>query len=154
VRYTHNGGSPATRLRSAVESIPQWRRRLRNVIILNEDGLAMLDRIGDQAGVAIYLDPPYLVKGARYTHDFTPADHERLARAAGRFQSARVVISYYNHTKLAELYPGWTVRPLKATKGLVQGGRRDQRGAVAAPEVLLLNGPSFTASADGWEGLL
>lgn len=58
---------------------------------------------------------------------------------------ARVIVSYYDHALLSTMYPGWTVRRLKATKALVSAGRRDNRGRVDAPEVLLINGPSLVA---------
>lgn len=90
----------------------------------------------------IYCDPPYVVKGAKYVHDFETADHERLAKVLSRFKHARVVVSYYDHPSLAQLYSGWTIRNLKASKSLVQAGKRE-KGAVAAPEVLLINGTSL-----------
>jgi DNA adenine methylase len=83
-----------------------------------------------------------LVKGAKYVHDFEASDHERLAKLLGRFRRSRVVVSYYDHPSLADLYPGWTQRKIVVSKALsVQG----QRGGTAkkATEVLLLNGPSY-----------
>lgn len=143
VRYTANGGHAATRWTSVVESIPAWRRRLRNVTVLCRDAFELLARIDDEPSAVIYLDPPYLKKGAKYVHDFAAADHERLARAASRFRHARVVVSYYEDPQLAELYPGWTKRKIEVTKALVNQGMRDKGGAVKAVEVLLINGPSY-----------
>lgn len=147
VCYTANGGHAATRWASVVDSIPAWRRRLRNVTILCRDAFEIIERIDDQPGAAIYVDPPYVEKGGKYIHDFEPADHRRLAEALGRFKRARVVVSYYEHPLVAELYQGWTTVRLKATKALVSQGRRDRSGAVAAPEVLLISGASYTATA-------
>src|SRR5206468_741914 len=48
IRYTANGGDSATRFRGAVESIPQWRRRLRNVTILNRDSFDVLAKVADE----------------------------------------------------------------------------------------------------------
>lgn len=143
VRYTANGGIQGTRFASAVDSIPAWRRRLREVTILRRNAFELLEKIEDAERTVIYCDPPYIDKGAKYVHDFVPLDHERLAKALGRFQKARVVVSYYDHPSLAHLYSGWTVRQLKASKSLVQAGSRT-KGAVAAPEVLLINGPILT----------
>ncbi len=109
-RFTANGGGPAVRLASAIRSIPQWRRRLARVCILRMDGFEMLQRIEDSPTAAIYVDPPYLHKNAKYLHDFAPEDHPRLAGILGRFKLARVVVSYYQHPALSDLYPGWTVR--------------------------------------------
>lgn len=144
VRYTKNGGHAAKRWQSAVESIPDWHWRLRNVTILNRNGFELLERLQDEKGCAIYCDPPYLVKGAKYVHDFESADHERLAKLLARFKKTRVVVSYYDHPLLDSLYAGWTKRHLKATKALVNQGARDKGGAVEAPEVLLINGPSYS----------
>ncbi|MBS0186910.1 MAG: DNA adenine methylase [Planctomycetes bacterium] len=143
-RFTKNGGHAAKRWQSAVESIPAWRRRMRNLTILSECGIGLCDRIEDAEGVAIYADPPYLVKGAKYVHDFEDADHIRLAKSLGRFTRTRVVVSYYADPRLRELYPGWTVVDCTMTKALVNQGMRDEGGAVEAPEVLLINGPSLT----------
>jgi len=44
---------------------------------------------------------------------------------------------------LAELYPGWTKRSCPTTKAMVNQGMRAQKGAMIAPEVLLINGPSY-----------
>lgn len=144
VRYTKNGGHAATRFQSVVESIPAWHYRLRRVTILNRDGIELLDRIEDADGVVIYVDPPYLVKGAKYVHDFDGIAHHKLATALQRFNKARVIVSYYEHPKLAELYPGWTKRPVHTTKALVNQGMRDRSGPTVAPEVLLINGPSYS----------
>ncbi len=42
VRWTANGGSPAVRFRSTVESLPAWHRRLQNVVILNRDAFEII----------------------------------------------------------------------------------------------------------------
>jgi DNA adenine methylase len=144
VRYTANGGHAAKRFASAVESIPAWRRRMRGVTILSDDGLELINRIEDAAGTVIYCDPPYLVKGARYVHDFSDGDHDRLAESLSRFRRARIVVSYYDHPHLADLYPGWTKRTFDVSKAMAHQGRRGGNDSRAV-EVLLINGPSQTA---------
>lgn len=142
VRYTANGGHTAKRWRSAVESIPAWHERLRNVTILNRDAFDLIDRIDDQPGTVIYCDPPYLRKGAKYVHDFAAPDHQRLADALDRFRKARVLVSYYDEPELYELYPldRWTHERIEVTKALVNQGQRDSGGPPAkAVEVLICN---------------
>ena len=140
IRYTSNGGSPAMRWQSAVDAIPDWHDRLRNIVILNTCGIGLCERIEDKVGTACYVDPPYLVKGAAYVHDFEDADHVRLAAALQRFKQTRVVVSYYSHPRLVELYPGWAVVDVGVTKSLVNQGRRESGAEqVKAPEVLLCN---------------
>lgn len=148
-RFTKSGGHAATRWANAIASIPQWRRRLQSVVILNECGIALCEKIEDARNVVIYCDPPYLVKGASYVHDFTPADHERLAKALNRFTRTRVVISYYDHPLLEKLYPGWHKIDCARTKHMVCSGMRDQSGVTIAPEVLLVNGKILGREAPG-----
>ena len=168
VRYTKNGGHAAKRWCSAVESIPAWCERLRQVTVLNEDAFPLLERIEDAPGTAIYLDPPYLIKGAKYVYDFASEvpvseaiadgdgekpckrnDHVRLAARARRFRHTRVVVSYYDHPNLELLYPGWSMRKINVSKALAHQGSRGKNDARAV-EVLLTNGPCF----GGQEGRL
>lgn len=146
VRYTKNGGAPAKRWHSAIESIPDWHDRLRNVMILNDDAFSVVEKIEDAAGTVIYADPPYLVKGSKYLHDFSEwiegdekNDHVRLAKALNRFQKTRVVVSYYDHPALAVLYPDWRKRAIDVPKGLSNAAMRKSGEALKAPEVLLIN---------------
>ena len=140
VRYTANGGHAAKRFRSAVESIFDWHERLRNVTILNECGFKLMGRIQDEPRTVIYLDPPYVVKGAKYLYDFKPEDHARLRDAAARFNKAQVIISYYEHPTVRELYAGWRFIECPTTKAMVNQGARDAGGVTVAPEVLIVNG--------------
>lgn len=143
-RWTPNGGHSGTRFWSAVESIPAWRRRLHRVCITQMDAFEFLESIDDCKQSVIYCDPPYIEKGATYVHDFQPSDHDRLADLLHRFKQTRVVVSYYEHPRLAELYPTWTKRNVYQTKAMVSQGQRGKTGeAAVAPEVLLINGPSF-----------
>jgi len=155
VRYTKNGGHAATRFLSCVESIPAWHQRLRAVTILNRDGFELLARIEDADGVCLYCDPPYLKKGFRYVHDFGDGtkgaldDHARLAGLLRRFKKTRVVVSYYDDPRLVELYPGWTIRKIFTTKAMASQNQRGRSGeAVVAPEVLIINGPSYATPTD------
>ncbi len=145
LRYTNNGGHQATRFRSAVLSIPAWRRRLRNATILSMDAFELFPKIEDAPGTVIYCDPPYLIHSVDYQHDFRPLDHVRLAQALHRFRRARVVISYYDHPALADLYPGWTMERIEVTKTLVQMGKRGGDHRQRAVEVLLVNPPRAVA---------
>ncbi len=156
VRWTNRGGSGATRLASAIDSVPWFHTRLRGVLILHRSVFDVLPKIEDAAGVAIYADPPYLMhtrsmgrkalrgSGSHYLHDFTPADHARLAAELRRFRKARVVVSYYADPLLADLYPGWTQVDCTMNKNLHVQNRKGSTKC-DAPEVLLLNGPSYAA---------
>lgn len=168
VRWTVSGGSPTVRFRSAVESIPAWHERLRNVVILNRDGFEVINRYEDRPGTAIYADPPYAAEtrsnapavagggggggGGRYKHEFKhdssalfggPADdHQRLADELRKYKHARVVVSAYDCPRYRELYEGWTFVEHTMLKLLHQQNGRGTRSK-EAPEVLIVNGPSF-----------
>lgn len=143
-RYTLlAGGSPVTRFRSASRSALAFAKRLREVDIRSEDAIALLERLADVPRQVIYVDPPYIKKGAKYLHDFDWLAHRRLAAALHRFKDSRVIVSYYDHPDLAALYPGWTKVDCAMTKALVSQGRRDSTHSAKAPEVLLINGESY-----------
>lgn len=146
-RFTSNGGCPATRWRSVGESLPEWHERLCGVMILRRDAFGLLERIEDKSGTVIYLDPPYIEKSDKYKHDFGDEGHQRLAELAKRFKKTRVVISYYRHPSLTDLYPDWTTVCLERTKTMSSaGGKQVSGGGVIAPEVLLINGDSRAKS--------
>jgi len=142
-RWTHGGGSGPVRFRSAVESIPAWCDRLRNVVILRRDLFDVLPKIEDSPEAAIYIDPPYLhntmTGQATYLYDFTAENHRQLAVEVKRFRHARVVLSYYDSPELHELYAGWTVVDCARHKHLHVQNRRGSKRA-EAPEVLIVNG--------------
>jgi len=153
-RFTAGGGAGGRRWASMAESLPAWHERLGKVHVSRIDGIDVCRRVADRPGNGIYADPPYIrssrsKKGTtQYVHDFTDDQHAELAEALGRFRAARVVVSYYDHPDLERLYPPdrWMRLRPNVTKGIVNAGRRDGGGAVKAPEVLLINGPSYTAA--------
>ncbi len=158
VRWTPNGGSPATRFRSCVESIPAWHRRLQNVVILRRDAFDIIPKLDDHEHTAIYVDPPYPAESrgggkgpgshsGTYLHEFTHDtlygdDHERLANMLREFKRARVVVSTYDCPRYRELYAGWTFIDCARMKNLHQQNGRGVRSKVA-PEVLITNGPEY-----------
>lgn len=144
VRFTSGGGHGGVRFRSVVASMPAWHERLRSVLILRRDAFDLVESIADQDGTAIYCDPPYLTKSAKYQHDFAVDDHRRLADLLRRFEQARVVVSYYDHPALAELYDGWGKVDCTKTKNMAYGGenRPGPGERPIAAEVLLINQPA------------
>jgi len=161
VRWTKSGGSPTVRFRSAIESIPAWHERLRNVVILRRDAFAILDRFEDVKETAIYADPPYeagtrssgAIKGGgggKYLHEFDHAagmfgdDHSRLAEILRGYRNARVVVSYYDCQRIRDLYSGWTFVKHTRQKHLHAQNGRGARPK-EAPEVLIINGPSIAS---------
>lgn len=157
VRWTNNGGSATVRWRKAIDSIPAWHERLQNVVILRRNAFEILDRFEDLPGTAIYADPPYVSESraghdkgpggkGRYRHEFEPADHVRLRDVLAAYRRARVVVSYYDCPTVRDLYRGWTIVKHYTHKHLpLQSGRNALR--VVAPELLIVNGPSYAGPA-------
>lgn len=143
-RWTSGGGSGPLRFRNAVDSIPAWCERLRNVQILRRDMFDLLGKIEDAPGTVIYVDPPYLAETmsgkSRYLHNFEHKDHMNLCWGLRKFKKARVIVSYYAHPSLEIMYPGWNLIDCSRHKHLhCQTKRVSTR--TEAPEVLLINGP-------------
>lgn len=152
VRYTANGGSQSVRFRSAVTSIPAWHARMRLVSILRRDALEVIARSHDAEGHVIYADPPYFPSTrttksstfGKYHHELTDDQHRELASLLKRFTKTRIVLSYYESPLLEELYSGWTMRRFSMTKNLASQNARGKANTTKSPEVLLINGPSFS----------
>lgn len=163
VRWTKGGGSPTVRFRNAIESLPAWHERLRNVVILRRDAFRILDRFEDCAATAIYVDPPYPAetrskgavkngRGGKYLHEFqhgsgsslieTSDDHARLAAMLRGYRKARIVVSSYDCERIRQLYDGWTFVDHTRQKHLHAQNGRGARPK-QAPEVLIINGESY-----------
>ena len=141
LRWCRGGGQGARRWQSVVSSMPAWHKRLRNVVIIRRDAIDVLANIKDEAGVAIYCDPPYFEKSSKYIHDFDDADHKRLAELLRRFKESMVVVSYYDCDQVRRLYDGFEFISMgknyaslrNATRGLKKKPRKEQ------VEVLIMN---------------
>lgn len=157
VRWTKSGGSPTVRWRNAVDSIPPWHERLRNVVIVRRDAFAIIDRFEDVKETAIYVDPPYHAatrsftkngQGSRYLHEFEHSagmfanDHQRLAEILRGYRKARIVVSYYDCPEVRKLYEGWTFIKCTRQKNLHAQNGRGARPK-EAPEILIVNGPKL-----------
>lgn len=171
VRWTKNGGSPTVRWRNAVESIPWWHQRLLNVVILQRDAFNIVDRLEDVKETAIYVDPPYHGssrsgnpkngRGGVYQHDFRHVDplfgddHNRLAEILRGYRKARIVVSYYDCEEIRKLYDGWTFVnhcrhkhfPMMSNSYSRPTTIPQKAKSKDAPEILIINGPSYAEVA-------
>lgn len=143
VRWTPNGGSPTKRWRSAIESIPPWHERLRNVTILQRDAFSIIGSIPDREDTVIYCDPPYHESSrssGKYLHDFSLGDHSRLALSLSKFSKTNVIISYYDCEAVRDLFHGlkFTFHSVARNKNLHNQNSRETKTEVA-PEVLITN---------------
>lgn len=132
LRWTSSGGDSAVRFRSAIQSLRDWHRALRNWSFTCLDAFGFLDNVRDADGHGLYVDAPWPDAGEEYRHAFTLEQQVRLAESLARFNRARVVVRYGDHPLIRELYPEprWT--------WLQQTGRNQRNGAIA--EVLIING--------------
>lgn len=144
LRWCVGGGQGASRWANVVSSIPAWHKRLQNVMIVQKDAFWLLENIKDDKGTVIYCDPPYIVKSNKYVYDFEDDDHCRLAELLAQFKQARVIVSYYDHPRLEDLYNGWH----RAYTGKNRCSMRNACGSGKSPapggstsqsEVLLVN---------------
>lgn len=155
VRYTASGGGSAVRFQSAIDSIsPGWAEALRRcefVVLDFEDLLMRVEQtikqqqerakedrkkpfVPDRIGV--YCDPPFPGPGDDYKHKMTTRQQRSLASWTRRLATVfgvRVVMRFYDHPLVRELYPEevWTWNFPK--------GGRDQHNN-EKPEVFLVAG--------------
>lgn len=134
-RWSASGGDSNVRFRSATAALLSWGQVMRRCNFTCLDFREFLDHCHNKAGHGVYCDPPFPGPGDKYTHNLGPHGHDELAERLRLFISARVVIRYYDVPMIRELYPEpqWTWRHLT--------GRKQTNDA--APEVLIINGPSY-----------
>lgn len=109
VRLAPGGGDSATRYRSAVKSMAEWRRIVRNCSFRCMDWMDFLTECPDRGDCAIYLDPPFAGPGKRYKVKFPDERHAYMARRLVEYKKARIVCRYYDTPLVRLLYPesGW-----------------------------------------------
>ena len=135
-RFTASGGGSNVRYRSAIASLDAFAVTLKRCEFSVLDFREFLAKCHDRKGHGLYCDAPFPGVGDGYKHKFTTKDHHDLAAKLATFYQTRVVIRYYDHPMIRELYPTsrWTWRQLKG---------RDQANNPDKEEVLIINGPSY-----------
>ena len=156
IRYDSRGGSMPSRFRSACDSVLWFRQRLARVGIYNMDTMRLLEKIEDRVGTVIYADPTFIEKDHLYTYTlktkkasegmFDPSsdDHDRLSELLRRYTDTRVVLRYYNHQRIPELYPDWWLVDCSRTKQITNSipvAEAAEREPITAPDILLINQP-------------
>lgn len=132
-RFSSSGGASSTRYRSAVESLEAWGHALRDWEFCTMDAIEFLDRIKDDPGHGVYVDPPWPMLGDEYKHSVSESFHVRLYAKLMSFKNVRVVVRYGDHELIERLYanPQWT---------WIRHASTNQRGN-DCDEVLIVNGP-------------
>jgi len=89
-----------------------------------------------------------ILREAAQRMDAREKELEQLRDLLAGYKEARIVVSYYDSPRIRELYEGWTFVEHYRVKHLhAQNGRGSK--PKAAPEVLILNGPSLAARRNG-----
>lgn len=144
IRWNANGGDSNTRYRSAIASLDPWAPTLERCNFSTLDFRDFLRNClkNDHKKHGIYADAPFPDDGDGYRHKFSREDHIDLAIGLSEFRYSKVVIRFYDHPLIRELYPEgdrWAWHRLKG---------RDQANNGEKPEVLIINGPSHVEAAD------
>jgi DNA adenine methylase len=102
-------------------------RRLKNVQILNRDGLAIIEKFLG-TGALIYFDPPYVLSSRARGHGYTHEVSDEWHCAAGELlkqHNGPVIIAGYESALYDELFNGWRlVRRSFQTNGGSKGEER------------------------------
>lgn len=137
MRSDSRGQTPCDDWRK-VEYLYDVAERLRNVQIEHVDALRCLE-LYDTPATLFYVDPPYVPEtrslrwgSSAYVHDYSNADHRRLAEALHQVKGM-VILSGYPSALYAELYGDWEQSERTAYKD-TQAARR-----MKTTEVLWLN---------------
>lgn len=132
LRWNAGGGDSNVRYRSGIEAIRAFQEVGKRCTFSTLDFREFLAKCKDAPKHGIYSDSPFPDASDEYKHTFTSDDHRELALLLGKFEQARVVIRYYDHPLIRELYPEprWKWNMLK---GRTQANEE-------SPEVLITNG--------------
>lgn len=130
IRWDANGGDSNTRYRNAVAGLESWSRVMRQCTFTRTDVLNFLLKVKDHPEHGVYCDPPFPEVGDGYKYTFDENDQRRLAMLLARFKKCRVVVRFYDHPLIRELYPesAWAWHRFEGKK---------QTNEVASEEVLL-----------------
>lgn len=133
LRWNAGGGDSNVRYRSGAEAVREFGVAMRHCAFSTLDFREFLGEClkRDRPRHGIYCDPPFPDATDEYKHSFAEQDHRDLARLAATFAQARMVMRFYDHPLVRELYPEsrWTWKFLTGRK----------QSNEAAPEVLLVN---------------
>lgn len=125
VRWDASGGDSAIRFRSATESLAEWGVIMQRCTFLCIDVFDFLAKVKDEKPSktrtqnGLYIDPPFIVGGEKYTHKFGEAEHRRMAKILTGYKLVRAVVRAYEHPLMREIYrekDGWTFVELKGRK--------------------------------------
>ncbi len=91
--------------KNLIERIQKLKKVRHRIFVSNIDGIQFIKKIDKlKKEIFIYLDPPYLQKGANlYMNFYTHTDHEKLSKYVHKLQK-NWIVSYDNHEFILNLY--------------------------------------------------
>jgi DNA adenine methylase len=133
-RWEGGGGDSAKRYQSAIDGLTIWERLFKVCTFVCLDIFDFLPQAHkrDRPEHGIYLDPTFPDTGDGYKYVLTAAQHERMAIELRAFERTRIVLRFYDHPLVRDLYRedhGWTWNRIE--------GGRDQANNSDTPELLL-----------------
>ncbi len=110
VRWIPSGGDSVVRFRNATESLTEWQRIMRLCTFTAIDFFQFMRKVVDSPESGVYCDPPFPGPGDAYKFKFGEEELRRMAVVLDSFTTARVVVRFYDHPLIRELYPEdrWT----------------------------------------------
>jgi DNA adenine methylase len=121
------------------ETLPQFARRIQNVLFLNQPAVKLIEQI-DGPETLFYLDPPYhhetRVTVNNYKHEMTHADHVALL-AAVQHHDSHIVLSGFHCPLYDNALAGWMCKEFDVAVNLPQGEQSRRT------ECLWINKPSL-----------
>lgn len=133
--WRHSNSSsqnPAQGYVSACNRITEFAARMSGVMIECMSFHQFIPKY-DNPGAVWYVDPPYIGRERRYAGNWTMEHHEELAALLNSLKGY-VIISYYDHPILEDLYPSWHRKSFSNPKQVTVAGRDSQ-----ATELLIMN---------------
>jgi hypothetical protein len=138
-RWDSGGGDSAKRYYSAIDSLETWCDEFQRCNFTCLDAFEFLAKCKDRQRHGLYIDPPFIGPGDKYTHQFGADQWRRLARELTMFLETRVVVRCYDIPLISKLFPNSHWQYLTAN------GRK-QTNAVAT-EILIVNHPNSNGCA-------
>lgn len=122
------------------ETLPDFAKRIRNVLFLNVPAIKLITEI-DGKDTLFYLDPPYhpetRVTRNTYKHEMTHADHVAMLEAVQGHES-HIMISGYHCPLYDDALKGWMCKEFDVAVNLPIQGQQTRR-----TECLWINRPSM-----------
>lgn len=104
-RWNSSGGDSAKRYYSAIDSLETWCQQFHRCNFTCLDAFEFLSKCKDRKGHGLYIDPPFVGPGDKYTHKFGSDQWRRLAQELTGFRKSLIVVRCFDIPLIRELFP-------------------------------------------------